>query len=89
MNRKFYLTKPQLAELLNKLKQEAQASKQNTVNNKLDEKNSQPANKTDKLVNRVDETKVSEPERSKKQQRLQRLFYVIYKAKKMKIHLKS
>lgn len=82
LNRKFYLTKPQFAELLNKLKQEAQASKQNTVNNKLDEKNSQPANKTDKLVNRVDETKVSEPERSKKTAAAAKVVYVIYKAKK-------
>lgn len=45
-------------------------------------KNSQPANKTDKLVNRVDETKVSEPERSKKTAAVAKVVYVIYKAKK-------
>jgi 5'-nucleotidase len=88
LNRKFYLTKPQLDELLNKLKQETQVSKQGTTNNDLDEKNSQTSDQTDKLVNKADEPKTSEQEQAKKSEESTKIIYVVSKAKKEENTLK-
>lgn len=88
LNRKFYLTKPQLDELLNKLKQETQVSKQGTTNNNLGEKNSQTSDKTDRLVNKSDETKTSEQEQAKKSEESTKIIYVFSKAKKEENTLK-
>jgi 5'-nucleotidase len=47
---------------------------------KLDEKNSQTSDKTDKLVNKADETKTSEQEQAKKSEESTKIIYVILKS---------